>query len=65
VATSPAATNREALDLVAEAVDQDPDELAAYCLRKMLRCEADEDLRDLAEMTLSSTSQVQELLNKG
>jgi len=40
----------EALDLVAEAIDQDPDELAAYCIREMLRCEADEDLLDLEEI---------------
>jgi len=34
---------------------QDPDELAGYCLREMLRCEAEEDLRDLAEMTHRET----------
>jgi len=67
-ARAPAAAKRpaniwEALDLVAEAVDQDPDELAAYLLREMLRCEVDEDLRDLAEMAHRETSrQVLELL---
>jgi len=40
---------------VAKAVDQDPDELAGYCLREMLILEDDEDLRDLAEIAHRET----------